>query len=192
MSDVIDHLVGIGTGSALDLLRRSRPVRRDEIQAAYRALFAPTTDEGPTVADRFAVAAFVADLQDPDGPTAEHYFAQLDDRGLAVRIAAAAEQARQSGPWGEYREPGLQGENRAGEWFTVDRSQFTDPLAVVLEHAHLLVLHPRDARPQALERLLAAGWSRPAVVTWSQLISYVSFQVRVVAGLRVLQQEGIA
>lgn len=195
MSDVIDRLVGIEAGSPLDRLRRSRPVRREEIQAGYRALFEPASTTDIPLVERLVVAAFAAGLQDRGGVTSSHYLDALVDRDLAVRVAALTDDARQQGPWGTYREPGLQAENEPGEWYAVpepDRAALGERLAAVLDHAHFVVLHPRDARPEVLRRLVETGWSRQAIVTWSQLIAYVSFQVRVVEGLRVLTSEGEA
>ena len=51
-------------------------------------------------------------------------------------------------------------------------------------------LSGRAARPysgRTLDRLLAAGLSPHAVVSLSQLIAYVNFQSRVLAGLRMLR-----
>ena len=59
-------------------------------------------------------------------------------------------------------------------------------LAAALEHAHLLVFRPRDAAPAAMQALLDAGWSTTGIVTFSQLVAFLSFQVRAVAGLRTL------
>ena len=59
-------------------------------------------------------------------------------------------------------------------------------LAAALEHAHLLVFRPRDAASADMKALLAAGWSETGIVTLSQLVAFLSFQVRVVTGLRVL------
>jgi uncharacterized protein YciW len=50
----------------------------------------------------------------------------------------------------------------------------------------MLVLHPRDAAPPSLQALLDAGWSTSDIVTLSQLVSFLSFQIRVVAGLKVM------
>ena len=50
----------------------------------------------------------------------------------------------------------------------------------------MLVLHPRDAAAADLQALLDAGWSVEGIVTLSQLVAFVSYQVRVAAGLRVL------
>jgi uncharacterized protein YciW len=37
-----------------------------------------------------------------------------------------------------------------------------------------------------MQALLDAGWSTTAIVTLSQLVAFLSFQVRAVAGLRAL------
>ena len=59
-------------------------------------------------------------------------------------------------------------------------------LAAAFEHAHLLVFRPRDAAAADMKALLAVGWSNTGIVTFSQLVAFLSFQVRVVTGLRVL------
>ena len=56
----------------------------------------------------------------------------------------------------------------------------------VFNHLHLLIFHPRDAAPGALQELLDAGWSTTGIVTLSQIAAFLSFQIRVVAGLRAL------
>ena len=50
----------------------------------------------------------------------------------------------------------------------------------------MLVFHPRDSAPAYLQALLDAGWSTTGVVVISQLVAFLSYQIRVVAGLRVL------
>jgi uncharacterized protein YciW len=59
-------------------------------------------------------------------------------------------------------------------------------VTAALEHAHLLVFRPRDATSAALQMLLDAGWSNPGIVTLSQLVAFLAFQIRAVAGLRTL------
>ena len=53
-------------------------------------------------------------------------------------------------------------------------------------HAELLSLRPATATPDDLQRLADVGLSTTGIVTLSQVIAFVSFQVRVIAGLRVL------
>ena len=59
-------------------------------------------------------------------------------------------------------------------------------LAAAFEHTHMLVFHPRDAAPAYLQALIDAGWSTTGIVTLSQLVAFLSYQIRVAAGLRVL------
>jgi CMD domain protein len=59
-------------------------------------------------------------------------------------------------------------------------------LTAALEHAHRLVFHPRDAAPAWLQALLDAGWTTTEIVTLSQIISFLAFQIRLVHGLRAV------
>ncbi|WP_437611403.1 alkylhydroperoxidase domain protein [Erwinia sp. V71] len=59
-------------------------------------------------------------------------------------------------------------------------------LLLALDHAERLTLRPVSAEPQHLAALEQGGWSLAAIVTLSQLIAFVSFQSRVVYGLRLL------
>jgi len=56
----------------------------------------------------------------------------------------------------------------------------------ILRHAELLAMRPRQARPDDLQLLADAGLSTTEIVTLSQVIAFVSFQVRVIAGLQLL------
>src|SRR5258708_4237984 len=58
--------------------------------------------------------------------------------------------------------------------------------AAEMAPADLLATHPVDARPQQLAALAAAGLTVGDIVPVSQLISSVSFQARVLAGLLLL------
>lgn len=53
-------------------------------------------------------------------------------------------------------------------------------------HARRLALAPVSASPSDLRGLEVAGWSADAIVTLSQIVAFVSFQSRFVAGLRLL------
>jgi uncharacterized protein YciW len=69
---------------------------------------------------------------------------------------------------------------------TAERSALGVRLAAAFEHTHMLVFHPRDAAPLYLQALVDAGWSATGIVVFSQLVAFLSYQIRVVAGLRVL------
>lgn len=65
-------------------------------------------------------------------------------------------------------------------------SGMSAPLAAALEWAHLLTLDPGRGDRAALQRLREAGLADPAIVALAQLVAFLSYQTRVVAGLRVL------
>ncbi|MFS8479965.1 MAG: CMD domain protein, partial [Micromonosporaceae bacterium] len=187
--DVIDHLVGIEPGSRLDRLRNRRPETRRHAQASYEALLSPRSTGAVSASERLAVAAFVAGLH-RDAATAEFYATRLAEHAprLAPLIAKEVEAGRTAGPYGAYPSPGpLAAESVPGPVFRVADPDGLGPrLAAALEHAHLLVFRPREASRGALQALLDAGWSTTGVVTLSQLVAFLTFQVRVVCGLRLL------
>jgi uncharacterized protein YciW len=63
-------------------------------------------------------------------------------------------------------------------------------LMALLEHVDRLTVEPAVATPQHLQTLKAHGLSDANIVTISQLIAFVSFQVRALVGLQLLG-EGI-
>lgn len=191
-SDVIDTLAGIAPGSALDAIRHRRKQARDQAQASYRALFAPDSPGDVAAAERFAVAAFVAGLHG-EAPTAAFYTGQLVESGASAEVCAATDAAiaaaKAQGPYGSFPAGPLSREDAPGPTHRVaaDLSRVLGPrLAAAFDHVHMLVFHPRDAAPAALQPLLNAGWSTTDIVTLSQIVSFLAFQIRVIAGLRVL------
>jgi CMD domain protein len=104
-------------------------------------------------------------------------------------VTAEIGPARTQGPYGAFPVGPLSVEDTCGPTFRVidaSRHALGTRLAAALEHAHLLVFHPRDANPAAIGTLLEAGWSNDAIVTLSQLVAFLSFQIRTIAGLRTL------
>jgi CMD domain protein len=191
-TDVIDTLVGIKPGSALDAIRNRRPEARNQAQASYRALFAPEIPGEVTTTKRFAVAAFVTGLHG-GAETASFYAAGLAASGASAELCRAVDTviaaAKGEGPYGAYPAGPLSREDTTGPTHHVSaetRRALGSRLAAAFDHMHLLVFHPRDAAPAALQALLDAGWSTTDIVTLSQIAAFLSFQIRVVAGLRVL------
>jgi CMD domain protein len=191
-TDIIDALVGITPGSSLDAIRARRPEARAQAQATYRALFAPDAPGNVTAQERFAVGGFVAGLH---GATAIalRYAERLAESGasaaLKEAVDAAIAEATTSGPYGRYPAGPLSREDTAGLCYRVGaaiRRTLGPRLAAAFEHVHVLVFPPRDAAPAALPALLDAGWSTTDIVTLSQIVAFLSFQIRVVTGLRTL------
>mgnify|MGYP003577721380 FL=1 len=193
MSDVIDTLAGIAPGSPLDAIRNQRLQARTHAQASCDSLFKPSTEADATKLERVAIACFVAGLH--GRPEMEAFYgAALAEAGAPAAwkgaIAAAVEAAKGQGPYGHYPKGPLSTEDKAGPVFKVgaaEKSALGVKLAAAFEHAHMLVFHPRDAAPLYLQALVDAGWSTTGIVVISQLVAFLSYQIRVVAGLRVLK-----
>ncbi|ALJ22108.1 alkylhydroperoxidase domain protein [Microbacterium sp. No. 7] len=191
MTDIIDLEAGVAAGSGIDAARRARPNAREHSQAAFEALFtepgiAPAALSAFSLTERFAVAAFVTSLT---GSAIETYPRELAalDTGLAGAVADAALSARARGPFGHYPPSGVSAEDTDGLRWTADAVSGISPrVAAALTHAHLLTLRPREAAPAALATLQDAGWSVDGIVSLSQLVSFLTYQLRVIHGLRVV------
>lgn len=190
--DVIATLAGLSPGSHLDVLRARREQARMHSEASYHALFEPRDPGGFTLQERFATASLVAGIQG-QADVAAFYVSGLTAAGATAALLASVEAAisdgTAKGPYGHYAPGPLSREDAAGPDFRVAgelRPVLGPHLAAAFEHAHMLVFHPRDAAPAALQVLLDAGWSTTDIVTLSQLVAFLSYQVRVAAGLRVL------
>jgi CMD domain protein len=189
--DIIDYLAGIHPNSRLDKLRAERPQARENAQKSYLALFEPVYPSSVTLAERYAIATFVAGLH-RQADVRDFYAAGLEKlagKQLTEVIAAEILRGATEGPYGRYPEGPLSRENKEGlqyEVFVTHANLLGAKLVTALEHAHLLVFRPRDASNAALQKLIDAGCSTTDIVTISQLIAFLSFQIRVVAGLSVL------
>ncbi|CAN5573740.1 CMD domain protein [soil metagenome] len=159
--DVIDRLMGLQPGSLLSDLRLQRPAVRQHSQGSFDALLEPADASALSRTEREMVALRVATLHACAPLVALHR-----ERLSALGVAPAAMDAAVAGPAGE----GLDART-----------------AAMLVHADMLTLEPIAARPAHLEALAAAGLSAAAIVTLSQLIAFVAYQVRVVAGLALLE-----
>src|SRR3990167_479005 len=186
-ADVIDTLVGITSGSKLDAIRAQRSEARKHAQASYLGLFEPRDPGGVATGERLAVASFVAGLHG-ELQTDAFYASRLAP-GIRAAIAAEVAAAKTQGPYGSYPKGPLSVENTVGPVYRVaeaSRAALGKRLVAAFEHAHMLVFHPRDAAAPSLQALLDAGWSTTDIVTLSQLVAFLAYQIRVVAGLRTL------
>lgn len=190
--DIIDTLAGIEPGSSLDAIRARRVQARDNAQKSYLALFEPVDASDFSLAERAAVALFVAGLHGESAVTAFYrakFAASANGAALVEAINAEIARGKTSGPYGAFPAGPLSVEDTIGLIYRVSaerNSVLGTRLVAALEHAHLLVFRPRDAASADMKALLAAGWSDTGIVTFSQFVAFLAFQVRVVAGLRVL------
>ena len=186
--DAIDTLVGVESGSFLDTLRRRKPITRDNAQASFDALLAPADLLDMSQRERAAVAYFVAGLHQQG---LDFYRERLSDSAMGDVLDREIAAAAGSGPYGSFPAGPLSAENEPGPIYSVTetgRTALGPRLTAALEHVHMLVFHLRDAAPVYMRALEAAGWSATGIVTLSQLVSFLSFQLRVAAGLRALDR----
>jgi CMD domain protein len=191
-TDIIDLLAGIEPGSSLSAIRDRRLQARENAQKSYLSLFEPADFGDVAASERYAVAAFVAGVHD-ESAVANFYLAKLakaaGGSNLAESLKAEIGHARTKGPYGAFPAGPLSVEDKTGLIYRVSadgQRVLGRRLGAFLDHAHLLVFRPRDAAPAAMQALLDAGWSTTAIVTLSQLVAFLSFQVRAVSGLRTL------
>jgi len=168
MADIINNLAA--ATPEIEELRNARPDALHNAQASFSALLEPEDPGNFSYAERYAVAAFTATLFGEE-KAADFYsdlLADEADEELIAAVRAASARGALTGPYHD------------GEFALGAR------LAAAFSWAHLVAFHPKDASPQALGNLDAAGWSATEIVSLSQLVAFLAFQVRVVHGLRVM------
>jgi CMD domain protein len=159
-ADVIDTVLGISEGSPLDRLRARRPEARVRTQSSYAVLFNPPDPGGLSPPERFAVALRVAELHDAS-PLAAHYRARLAGEAGGAALAAAIDAGAPS--------PAI-----------------TPRAQAMLRHADVVATNPSAASALDLEALSALELSPAEIVTLSQIIAFVAYQVRVAASLALI------
>ena len=196
--DIIDLLSGIDTGSPLDAIRGRRMQARDNAQKSYLTLLEPADFADVSALERHAVAAFVAGIHGEPNVTG-FYLAKLagiaPGPDLVAALKAEIERGKTSGPYGAFPAGPLSAEDTPGLIYRVAQDHqrvLGTKLTAALAHAHMLVFHPRDAAPAHMKALLDAGWTATGIVTMSQLVAFLSFQARNVAGLRALRLSAAA
>jgi alkylhydroperoxidase domain protein/CMD domain protein len=165
-NDIISTLAGIAPGSPAAELRAQRPEAMQHAQGSYTALFDPAELVGLSPAERFAIALRVATIHAAT-EAAEHYRQRLIEAGASAEIVAAA--ALEDAGSGSQPDPAV-----------------PPRLQAILAHADLLSTHPVDATPDDLQTLADAGLATVEIVVLSQIVAFVSFQVRVVAALQLI------
>lgn len=155
---LIETLSGAGSGLASVLVERGEILGLS--QAAHDAILLPREPGGISHADRAALAARMA-RANADETLAGHYLRLLHQAGETPALLAVAEGA--------------------------DPAEETDiRLRAIIRHADLVTLSPKDATKADIAALKAIGLSEPDIVRLAELIAFVNYQARVIAGLRLL------
>lgn len=159
--DVIDQAVPLAPHQATYAVRHERAKVVASTQGSYEAMFAPGV-QGISVAERLLVALHACRLSNADS-LASHYHQRLISEGTEPALIDAV--------------------NRN------DIAARSDPrLQTILRFTTTLVERPIDGDRQAIEALVNAGLSTPAIVALGQLIAFLSYQIRLTAGLQAMAE----
>lgn len=160
--DLIDRLVPLADGTPTHAVRHQRDKVVAATQGSYDSLFDPAL-AGLSLPERLLAALSIV-RQAGSTALVAHYRAQLQalDGLLPAHQAALAADA-------------ATGDAR---------------LDAILGYARLLADRPVEGDRAALLRLPAAGLSTPAVIALAQLIAFVAYQLRVLAGLQAIAALG--
>ena len=198
MTDIINILAGISDRDPLDSLRDHRAQAKENAQLSFETLLEPEDPGGFSHRDRYAVAAFTAGLL--GSPAAEEFYRDLlrdEDEVASWAIAELLDETLLEldsrsgvrGPYGIFESAALAAENVPGPWLHIGEKSIDalgPLLAAGIEFAHLLILHPRDSRPENVALLLDSGWDEDMIVSLAQLVSFLNFQIRISTGLAAL------
>ncbi len=159
-ADVIDTILGVEPGSAVAALRSQKPEYIANDQNYYLSIFEP---------DAESAAAFPA----------------LDRALIAVRVASHTGSTSVV-CWYADLASSLGATQTQIDAVKDVSSTFADTSAfgAAVRRADRVTLEPDTTEPQHIEQLKAAGLSPAAILSLSQTIAFVNYQLRLIAGLR--------
>ena len=164
-TDLIDKMMGLQPGQPLYALRHQRAKVVAATQASHEALFDAALP-GISLPHRLLTALYACSLS-ASGKLATHYRSELVALGTDALWIQDVE--------------------------TTQMTHISDPqLLALLAFTRTLTNNPIDGDKAALLKLSAAGLSTPAIVALAQLVAFLSYQMRVVAGLEAMQAAGVS
>lgn len=179
--DLVARLAGLAPDSPIVALRAHRAESTRQTHASHQALFDGALDDLP-LAERLAAAAYAAALASA-GAASAVYRERLDALGASGEYAAAV-----------LDRITRDNANSVDSLDSADADALLaaqpSRLGTILAHTRAVTMAPAQTAahgPAALASLQNAGLSTRAIVVLSQLIAFVSYQVRVVAALRALE-----
>lgn len=164
--DLLDNLLGIEPGSPLHTVRHARDKVASATQGSQALFFDPALADSLPLSERLWVAYYATQLSAQPTLTA-YYLQQLREVGVAASVLADVDANR------------------------IDL--LADPrLAAILRFARTLIESPVHGDQSALQALQLQGLSTAEIVVLAQLIAFLSYQVRLAAGLTAIQSAGAA
>ena len=164
--DVLDRLLGIEPGSALHRVRHARDKVASATQGSQDLFFAPELPGNLSLTERLWVAYYAARLT-PHTTLAAHYLAQLHAEGVEPLSVASVD----TGSLNALSDARLRG---------------------ILHFTRTLIESPVHGDQAALQALQNVGLSTEEIVVLAQLVAFMSYQVRLAAGLGALLSAGDA
>lgn len=158
--DAVDAIVGLTPADPLYGVRHARHKVVHATQGSYELFFDPAS-QGLPIQERLLVA-WHASLLSRSAALARHYRDALANQGVEAPVMAAIEGGRADG---------------------LPPSR----LRAMLIFTQKLILKPVDGDRAALEQLRDAGMATADIVTLAQLVAFLSYQIRLVAGLSAMK-----
>lgn len=162
LDSVIPRIAGITPQSSIAAVLNERATVLDLSERTHGALLAPRDPGGLSVPLRAALAVRVASINH-DKALIGHYRGLLDEA-----------------------EGGSPGVLTVADPDHVPSAESAPRLAAIVRHADLLAITPQDASKDAIEALQTAGVADADIVRLTQLIGFVTYQVRFATGLRLV------
>jgi uncharacterized protein YciW len=159
-ADVIDQAVPLAPTQNTHTLRHERTKVVAATQGSYNGLFDAAV-EGISVTERLLVALHACHLSRARSLAAHYRSRLLDEEGADVLLVDDVV---------------------AGRIAALSDTR----LRAMLLFTTKLIERPLDGDRAAVQALVDAGLTTPAIVALGQLIAFLSYQVRVVAGLQAL------
>lgn len=161
-SDVIDTILGAKSAASVASLRASKPELAVQMQAYSDAVFIPAPDSARQLSpsERCLIAIRTAS-HSRSAPIVDWYEARARESGAEETSIAKAKMV--SDPWN--------GDRRS---------------TAIMRHVDLIVTRPVDSSQEDMSALLDAGLTPGGIVALSQVVAYVSYQIRLIATLRAL------
>lgn len=161
-ADLVDRIVGLKQGDALYATRHARDKVAVATQKSHDLFFAPELG-GLSLRDRLAVA----------------YFACVLSRAEAL---------------GDYYRQALAAQPDVGalpDTLRAARVDEVEParLRAMLAFTRKLIEKPVEGDEAALKALQSAGIATPDIVSLAQMVAFLSYQLRLIAGLQAMQAQ---
>lgn len=160
--DVVDVAAGVAEGSALHAIRHARHKVVAATQGSYDALFASNLQSSLTLPERLLLALYASQLS-AQPALVSHYRQRLHAESLPSE-------------WPSLLDP------VKPEAFASQRLQ------VLLAFTRRLTVKPVEGDREALQSLQAADLDTPSAVALAQLLAFIAYQVRLIAGLAAMAQ----